>query len=164
MCAMPRTHPPGPVGPLQGPPWYGSGLSAASGPIRARIRVILLKVSQNGQVSPKSYEKASHSPYSQNGPRKSPLDFLGIPFWPAFSGKELMVPFWPRVVLYCQNDEVSPECTPIMSREVVPDTPTLSPQQAALGDIAPHLVRAVFSTDWVLRVLQEIMTETGIWG
>ena len=66
---------------------------AASGPIRARLRLIFLKVSQNDEVSPKIHEKASHSPYSQNGSRNSPLGILRFPVSPAFSDKELMVPF-----------------------------------------------------------------------
>ena len=59
---------------------------------RARFDLNFSKVSQNGGVSPEKCEKASHSPYFQNGPQKSPLDFLGIPFSLAFSHKELMVP------------------------------------------------------------------------
>ena len=73
-----------------------------------------------------------------------------------------MVLFWPMGRLFGQNDEVSTVCTPKMSREVVPDTPTDTTQQAASVVSAPHLVRAVFSTTLVLDVLQEIMTETGI--
>ena len=67
---------------------------AASGPIGARFDLISVELSQNDEVSPKYPEKASHSPYFQNGLRMSPLDFLRFPFSPAFSGKELMVPFW----------------------------------------------------------------------
>ena len=51
------------------------------------------------------------------------------------------------------------------------DTPTMSTQQAAPVDIAPHLTQrarnvilAVFSTTSVFNVLQEIMTETVFWG
>ena len=75
-----------------GPPWYGSSSpgNAASGPIRARFSVILLKVSQNGIVSPKYHEKAYVSPYFQNGLHKSALEIPGFPFSPAFSHKELM--------------------------------------------------------------------------
>ena len=57
---------------------------------RARISLILLKVSQNGEVSWKSVEKACHSPYLQKRSQKSPLDFLRFPFSVAFSHKELM--------------------------------------------------------------------------
>ena len=68
------THPPGPVGHPWCPPWYHTPRNAASWPIKARIQVIFLKVSQNGGVSPKSVHKACHSPCIQNGLRKSPLD------------------------------------------------------------------------------------------
>ena len=56
----------------------------------ATFDLILHKVSQNDEVSPKSVHEASHSPYSQNGLRKSPLGFLRFPLLLAFSGKELM--------------------------------------------------------------------------
>ena len=64
--------------------------NAVSWPITARIDYILLKLSQNREVSPKYDEKAYHSPYFQNGPQKSPLGILRFPFLPAFSCKELM--------------------------------------------------------------------------
>ena len=57
----------GPVGPLQGPPWYRTLAMSASGPIRARIDLISCNISQNDEVSPKSVEKASISPYFQTG-------------------------------------------------------------------------------------------------
>ena len=76
-----------------GPPWWLGGLFTASGPIRARFDLISQEVSQNGQVSPEKRKKACHSPYIQNGLEISPLDFLRFPFWPAFSHKELLVPF-----------------------------------------------------------------------
>ena len=62
----------------------------ASWPIRARFRSILLKVSQNGQVSPKITEKACHSPCFQNAVGKSTLEILRFRVFPAFSHKELM--------------------------------------------------------------------------
>ena len=83
------THPSDPVG-LPAGALPGTSRNAASWPIRARFHDISKKHSQNGQVSPKSVEKASVSPYFQNGPRKSPLGFLGFPFSLAFSHKELM--------------------------------------------------------------------------
>ena len=89
---QPQTHPPGPVGPLQGPPWSGPSLPA-SWPIRATFHLFYCKVSQNDEVSTKFDEKACHSPYFQNGLGSSPLDFLRFPFLLAFSDKELMVPF-----------------------------------------------------------------------
>ena len=68
------------AGRLQNPP-YGPGRSLwalpGSGPSecpprahRARINLILLKVSQNAEVSPKYVNKACHSPHSQNGSQK----------------------------------------------------------------------------------------------
>ena len=60
---------------------------------RARFNVISQKLSENGQASPKSVEKAYHSPYFQNGSRISPLGFLRFPISPAFSHKELIGPF-----------------------------------------------------------------------
>ena len=65
----------------------------ASGPITARIDLKTWKLSQNGRVSPKFTEKASHSPYIQNGLQSSPLEILRFPYLAAFSHKELMVPF-----------------------------------------------------------------------
>ena len=91
-----RTTTPAPLG-LPGPlrcPGTSPRAKAASWPIRARIEVIYLKVSQNREVSPKYIEKASHSPYFQNGSQKSPLEILRFPFRPAFSHKELMVAFF----------------------------------------------------------------------
>ena len=64
--------------------------NAASWPIRARLHPLFSKVSQNHEVSPKSVQKAYHSPYFQNGSQMSPLDISGIPFSAAFSHKELM--------------------------------------------------------------------------
>ena len=92
-----QTTTPGPEG-LPGPlRCLGTSprANAASWPIRARIDLILHKVSQNARVSPKSVEKAYVSPYFQNGLKKSPLEKLGFPFSPAFSHKELMGLFWP---------------------------------------------------------------------
>ena len=108
-------YPGPPCGPGRscGPPCPGNPRNAASWPIRTRLTSEPGKVSQNLEVSPKYDEKACHSPYLQNGPRKSPLDFLRIPFFVAFSHKELMGLFWPYLMQKCQNDEVSPECTPM---------------------------------------------------
>ena len=86
------THPLGPVGPLQGPPWYRTlpRANPASWPIRARLPSFYCKVSQNRIVSPNCVEKASHSPYFQNELQKSALEILRFPFSAAFSHKELM--------------------------------------------------------------------------
>ena len=89
-------HPPlrGPVAPWA--PWCRTPRIAASWPIKARFHVISYKVSQNRQVSPKSVQKAYHSPCFQNEAKKSPLDFLRFPVFPAFSHKELMGRFDPH--------------------------------------------------------------------
>ena len=91
------------AGRLPGPP-SGPGRSLQALPvlgpsecrlwaIRARFNLILLKVSQNDEVSPFFIEKACHSPCFQNGLHKSPLDFPRFPFSSAFSHKELMGQF-----------------------------------------------------------------------
>ena len=100
-------HPSGPVGATRGPPCTGP-LECRPGPIEARIDLILWKLSQNAEVSPKYVEKACLSPCSQNEAQKSPLDFLGFPVSTAFSHKELMGRSDPHGDIYCQNDEVSP--------------------------------------------------------
>ena len=87
------THPSGPVGPAPlALPGAGPSQMPPLGQ-RARFHDISMKVSQNDEVSPKSVHEASHSPYSQNGPQKSPLGILRFPFIAAFSHKELMGPF-----------------------------------------------------------------------
>ena len=60
---------------------------------KARLTVISCKVSQNRGVSPIFVHKACHSPCSQNGSEKSPLEILRFPILVAFSHKELMVLF-----------------------------------------------------------------------
>ena len=84
-----QDHPPGPVGPPVALPVLGPS-ECRPWPIRARLRSIFRKLSQNGEVSSKSTQKACHSPYFQNEVQISPLDFLRFPIWPAFSHKELM--------------------------------------------------------------------------
>ena len=85
----PCTHPPGPVGPAA-LPGTGPSQNPASWPIWARIDLILLKVSQKREVSPKYVNKACHSPYFKNRVQKSPLGKLRFPFLLAFSHKELL--------------------------------------------------------------------------
>ena len=82
--------PSGPGRSLQALPGTGTRLHAASGPIRARFSVFLVKYSQNDEVSPKSVQKACHSPCFQKRVQKSALDFLRFPILVAFSHKELM--------------------------------------------------------------------------
>ena len=71
------------------PPW-DIPLETASWRHMARIDLILLKVSQNGEVSAKLSEKACHSPCFQKRARNSPLEIPRFPFCVAFSPKELM--------------------------------------------------------------------------
>ena len=87
-------HPPGPVG-APGPSLSRNPQNAASWPITARLHLFSIKHCQNGQVSLKSVEKAYHSPCSQNELKKSALEILRFPFYPAFSPKELMGHFRP---------------------------------------------------------------------
>ena len=141
--ACPRYHPSGPVLPTRGHSLYLGPAFQSNGRANrqtARLRSKHDKVSQNDEVSPKSLEKACHSPYFQNGLQKSALDFLRFPFGPAFSPKELMGRFDPYPGLKCQNDEVSPDVHTYVSTRRVADTPT-APQQAATG-AAPHLLSA----------------------
>ena len=91
---------------------------------KVRFSNILLKVSQNGEVSTIFHQKACHSPYFQNRLRMSPLEILRFPVWPAFSHKELMGHFRPYRHVYCQNDEVSPNVHPNVPAKCAPDTPT----------------------------------------
>ena len=125
-------HPSGPVRTLQVPPCTYP-LECPPRANTARFKVIYCKVSQNGIVSPVFVNKACHSPHSQNGLRKSPLEILRNPFLAAFSHKELMVPFCAYVALYGQNDEVSIVCTPRVARERVVNTPRSSRSKLLLG-------------------------------
>ena len=81
---------------LPGPASLGYTSTRAKGrlwPIKARLRSIFRKHSQNGEVSTKYVNKACHSPCFPKRCQNSPLDFLRFPFCVAFSPKELMVPF-----------------------------------------------------------------------
>ena len=159
------------VGGSQNPP-FGPGRSMlalpGSGTLecrlwanRARFDDILLKVSQNGEVSAVYVEKACHSPCFQNEPQKSPLEIPRFPFCAAFSHKELMGHFRPWTGLNCQNDEVSPDVhtrghpdVTRSGRQIPPDVP----QQAASGtssssDSARYsqLTRLFLKTRHILR-------------
>ena len=126
------------------PPWSRTSQNAASGPIKARFQSFLYKVSQKAEVSPKSTQKASHSPYIQNGLQKSPLDFLRFPFLRAFSHKELMGHFRPYTALYCQNDEVSPDVHTFRTPDVTRNGRQIPPHidaASCLCRCAPHLTQ-----------------------
>ena len=142
-------HPPlrGPVSLAQASlPWCRTLQIAASWPIRARLRVISPKVSQNGQVSPKSSEKASRSPYFQNGLGKSPLDISRIPFLLAFSHKELMAHFsrWSRLLV--KMTKCRPDVHPNV-REVDGQIPPPDPATSCSWGRAPHLTSRGQSPD-----------------
>ena len=97
---------------------------------KARIHDILLKVSQNRNVSPKYVEKACHSPHIQNGLGKSPLEILGFPLSPAFSHKELLGHFDASRVFIVKMTKCRPSVHPRdlrnMTRRGRSDTPTVA--------------------------------------
>ena len=136
ICTAPRpsgTHPSGRSVPCR-PSLVPPRADAASGPIGARFDLISCKVSHFRVVSPEYPEKACHSPRLQNGSGKSPLQILRFPFRPAFSPKELLTLFRPEAdfivkMMKCRLD---------VHAKGSHDTPTVSPQQAAPGDTAPH--------------------------
>ena len=105
-----------------------------------RNRVPRPIVKRNPRVSPKSVEKACHSPCFTFGLQKSALEILRFSFSPAFSHKELMGHFEARLVKVSQNDEVSPMCTPLCSgwyrgrrgRRLPPDIPDSGPEPGIL--------------------------------
>ena len=74
---------------LLGPPRAGASYGRANRQNRQNS-VRTVNVSQNRRVSPKSVHKAYHSPCSQNGLKKSPLEILRFTDSLAFSHKELM--------------------------------------------------------------------------
>ena len=75
---------------LSFPPAFQS--NGRANPQKPQNHQFYSKVSQNRRVSPKSVNKAYHTPYFQNGLVKSPLEKPRFPFSLAFSPKELMVP------------------------------------------------------------------------
>ena len=159
----PASDPPRKRGPLPAVAGRRWALKAASGPITARFHVKYCKVSQNDEVSPKSMHKASHSPYIQNGLQISPLEILGFPYSAAFSPKELMAHFDPYLRLSVKMTKCRQCVHPPVTRKGRVRYPHTSRSKLLLGR-APHLtLSAVFSTDLFLHVLQEIMTETGVW-
>ena len=84
-CAHSGT--PGPCRPLRTPLLPALSIPA-SGPIRARSKVIYPKVSINLGVSPKKAHEACHSPCFKNRLISHDLEFPGFPNRPAFSHKE----------------------------------------------------------------------------
>ena len=80
--ARPTPAPTPQAGPVPCGHWCSSGLpgNAASWPIRARFDLNLRGLSQNGEVSLKYVDKASHSPYLQNGHQSHLLEFPDFHF------------------------------------------------------------------------------------
>ena len=134
-----------PAGPGRGscPSLSPPRADAASWPIKARLRVISSKVSQNGGVSLKYVEKAYHSPCSQNGPQKSPLEIPGFPFSAAFSHKELMAYFDLRARFSVKTTKCRQNVHQ-MSRERVARYPH-DPRSKLLLGIAPSSGSARYS-------------------
>ena len=141
---------PGPAGarPAPGPPtpapWAYGARFAVQGPPhgqKARFHYISQKLSEKDEVSTKSVQKACHSPCFQNRSKKSPLEIPRFPISPAFSHKELMVPFWPMVSVLCQNDEVSTVCTPLNVTRKGRQIPPRCHGASSYCDTAPHLTQ-----------------------
>ena len=119
---------PTPAGPGRYSPAPGRGLPGSSSSSRSGrdMDLFSVKLVKTAKCHQKVTKRPSLVPIFQNGSRKSPLDILGKPFCSAFSHKELMGLFEPWVDYYCQNDEVSPVCTPLFvtrkGRSIPPDT------------------------------------------
>ena len=123
--SRPSTQNP-PSGPGQ-PPAVSSlvlGPLPGSQPIGARFDIISYKLSKNPRVSPKSVQKASHTPYFQNGSSKSPLDISRIPYFAAFSHKELMAHFWPTTDFSVKTTKCHPDVHTMSRAKWSSDTPT----------------------------------------
>ena len=102
-------------------------------------------------MSPKSIQKACHSPYFQNGLQKSPLGILGFPFLPAFSHKELIGHFDPWSGLYVKMTKCRSYVHTRVTREGVVRYPHVTRSKLLLGD-APHLTQRTAS-DGILNGL-----------
>ena len=107
-AAVPEPTPAGPGQLTRGLPWFWA-LIAALQPKGRDFRTFLRNIVKTAKCHRKVCIRPAIVPVCQNGLRNSPLDFLRIPFSPAFSPKELMGHFRPYSGLYCQNDEVSPD-------------------------------------------------------
>ena len=133
---------PGRSGP--GPPSLDIPLECRLWAKQARFHDISHKVSKNLEVSPKSVEKACHSPHLQNGLQKSPLDILRIPYSPAFSHKELMGRFLTvPSTLWSKRRSVA-RCAPLYSTDVTRNGRQIPPLPTTAScplSAAPHLAR-----------------------
>ena len=134
------TTPAGPGRPTPGGPPCTSQ-NAASGPLGRDSMTFPVKLVKTLKCRRKVRKRPAIVPISQNGVEKSPLGILGIPYSVAFSHKELMVPFGARLVLYCQNDEVSPDVHPWFWTRKGRQIPPRSTAASCLLLTAPHLAQ-----------------------
>ena len=145
----PRTPGPTPAGPGQSSPW-----EAFPGPPRAKGRdstSFPRNLVKTAECHQKCHKRPVIVPICKKGLKKSPLEILRFLFSPAFSHKELMVPFHRGSGINCQNDEVSLECTHPVTREVVVRYP--------LGQHCcpiPHLTQRAS----IIRLFPDILNET----
>ena len=107
--------------------------------------IFYCKVSQKAIVSPKSHQKACHSPCSQNGLQKSPLGILSISFWPAFSHKELMG----HIDRYSEIIVKMTKCRQNVHAAGRSDTPTVNRSKLPLVDRSSSDLGG-----WILRYSQ----------
>ena len=132
--AQPPTHPAGPVGPPR-PSLVGGWAPRAKGRHLSTFPGNLVKTAKCHRNMCK---RPVIVPIFQNAVQKSPLGILRFTFLAAFSHKELMGHFRPRVILYCQNDEVSPgvhvSVIGVRDAKCAPDTPTVMRSKLLLHD------------------------------
>ena len=114
-CDIPGTSEPTPSGPGRYSPAPGRGLpgSPRAAGLGRDSMPYSLKLVKTTKCHRKVFKRPTLVPVCQNGSGKSPLEIPRFPFWLAFSCKELMGHFDPWTIVYCQNDEVSPVCTPM---------------------------------------------------
>ena len=89
-------HPAGPVGPPCGPPCLGP-LEWPSWTKGRDSDLISIKLVKTAECHQKCAKRPVIVPIFKNGSQMSPLDFLGFPYYAAFSHKELMGRFDPYV-------------------------------------------------------------------
>ena len=127
------------------PPW-DIPLDMALLDLRARIDLILLKVSQNDGVSPERSKRPVIVPIYQNGSQKSPLEILRFTYSSAFSHKELMGLFWPYGYIIVKMTKCRPDVHTQIGVAKGSQIPPRSAAASCLLRPAPHLLSAVFSS------------------
>ena len=165
-----QTHPlrtPGAPGPAS-LVWALSSSKAASWPIRVRFDLISYKVSQNGNVSPESVEKAYVSPYITKRVRKVTSWISQISRFPSLLSQGINGPYLTVHGTLLSKRRSVDGCAHPCTRETDGQIPPRTTAASCFWWSAPHLTQrehlTVFSTDPFLEVLQEIMTETVILG